>query len=285
MDTMNIIPIDDLNNKELDIYARLSETQLLHYHEPDPGLFIAESPNVIKMAVAAGYEPVSLLVEEERLEKEAVPVISCIRDKISEESADGLPVYIAKREILKELTGYALVRGLWGAFRRKAMQDIRTFCIDKDSLVVLYNIVNPTNVGAVTRSAAALGMDGMIATYDTVNPLSRRSARVSMGTVFQIPWTTAGRSATEGSSLITTLKAQGYMTVAMALTDNAIGVDDPLLKSHKRKVIILGTEGYGLPEEVINACDYAVRIPMHHGVDSLNVAAASAVCFWELMRC
>ena len=282
---MNIIPIADLNNKELDIYARLSETQLLHYNEPKPGLFIAESPNVIRMAVAAGYEPVSLLVEEERLEKEAGPVINCIKEKIGEETADGLPVYIAKREILKELTGYALVRGLWGAFKRKLMQDIRTFCTDKDNLAILYNIVNPTNVGAITRSAAALGMDGMIATYDTVNPLSRRSARVSMGTVFQIPWTTAGRSEAESASLIATLKSLEYTTVAMALTHEARGIDDPLLKSHKRKAVILGTEGYGLPKEVIEASDYTVKIPMHHGVDSLNVAAASAVCFWELMRC
>lgn len=285
IDRMNIISVDDLNMKALDIYARLSETQLLHYNEPEPGLFIAESPNVVKMAVDAGYEPVSLLVEEERLEKEARPVIACIREKNGEESAESLPVYMAKREILKELTGYALVRGLWGAFRRKPMQDIGTFCTGKDNLVILYNIVNPTNVGAITRSAAALGMDGMIATYDTVNPLSRRSARVSMGTVFLMPWITFGRPESEGSSLISALKALGYLTVAMALTDNSTGIDDPLLKSHKRRAIILGTEGYGLPEEVINACDHAARIPMHHGVDSLNVAAASAVCFWELMRC
>ncbi|MBQ4241552.1 MAG: RNA methyltransferase [Lachnospiraceae bacterium] len=281
---MNIIPVNDLESPELDIFARLSETQLLHYHEPEPGLFIAESPNVIMRAVEAGYQPVSLLVEQGALDKEARPVLQCISDHMGEETAEVLPVYLSDREVLKELTGYALVRGLWGAFRRRPVQPLGTFCEDKDRLVVLYDIVNPTNVGAITRSAAALGMDGMIVTRDTVNPLYRRSARVSMGTVFNIPWTVAGDCEPGSSDIVHKLKGLGYVTVAMALKDRSLGVDDPVLKEQRRLAVILGTEGYGLPDNVIDACDYTVKIPMYHGVDSLNVAAASAVCFWELMK-
>lgn len=281
---MNLIHIENLNAPELDIFARISESQLLHYYEPEPGLFIAESPNVIMRALESGYQPVSLLVETERLNKEATPVIESVKRYMGNKFADELPIYTADRKILKDLTGYALVRGLWGAFRRKPLQEPVDFCTDKNHIVVLYDIVNPTNVGAITRSAAALGMDGMIITYDTVNPLYRRSARVSMGTVFQIPWTVYERQDEARQKITDFLKDKGYVTIAMALTEDSLGIDDERIKSENRLAIILGTEGYGLPVDIIRSCDHAVRIPMYHGVDSLNVAAASAVCFWELSK-
>ena len=281
---MNLIHIENLNAPELDIFTRISEPQLLHYYEPESGLFIAESPNVIMRALESGYQPVSLLVETERLNKEATPVIESVKRYMGNKFADELPIYTADRKILKDLTGYALVRGLWGAFRRKPLQEPVDFCTDKNHIVVLYDIVNPTNVGAITRSAAALGMDGMIITYDTVNPLYRRSARVSMGTVFQIPWTVYERQDEARQKITDFLKDKGYVTIAMALTEDSLGIDDERIKSENRLAIILGTEGYGLPVDIIRSCDHAVRIPMYHGVDSLNVAAASAVCFWELSK-
>ena len=281
---MNLIHIENLNAPELDIFARISEPQLLHYYEPESGLFIAESPNVIMRALESGYQPVSLLVETERLNKEATPVIESVKRYMGNKFADELPIYTADRKILKDLTGYALVRGLWGALRRKPLQEPVDFCTDKNHIVVLYDIVNPTNVGAITRSAAALGMDGMIITYDTVNPLYRRSARVSMGTVFQIPWTVYERQDEARRKITDFLKDKGYVTIAMALTEDSLGIDDERIKSENRLAIILGTEGYGLPVDIIRSCDHAVRIPMYHGVDSLNVAAASAVCFWELSK-
>lgn len=277
------IEIRDLNSKELDIYARLNEAQLLHYYEPKPGIFIAESPGVILQALKAGYEPLSLLVETERLHKETPGIVDCIERLYGREKAKALPVYISSRDVLKELTGYALVRGLWGAFRRKSVPDIDEFCADKKRIAVLYDIVNPTNVGAIIRSAAALGMDGVIVTSDTVNPLYRRSARVSMGTVFSIPWTVADKDESREHHLIERLDSMGYLTAAMALTENAVSIKSEELKKADRLAIILGTEGYGLPEDVIASCDMAVKIPMHHGVDSLNVAAASTVCFWEIL--
>lgn len=281
---MNIIHIENLYAPELDIFARISESQLLHYYEPKPGLFIAESPNVILRALESGYQPVSLLVETERLDKEAAPVMESVRRYMGNKFAEELPIYTADRNIFKELTGYALVRGLWGAFKRKPLQELSDFCKDKNRITILYDIVNPTNVGAITRSAAALGMDGMIITYDTVNPLYRRSARVSMGTVFQIPWTVYERQNEARQEITNFLKDNGYMTVAMALTEDSLSVNDERIKTANRLAIILGTEGYGLPDDVIRSCDHTVKIPMYHGVDSLNVAAASAVCFWELSK-
>lgn len=281
---MNIIHIENLYAPELDIFARISESQLLHYYEPKPGLFIAESPNVILRALESGYQPVSLLVETERLDKEAAPVMESVRRYMGNKFAEELPIYTADRIILKELTGYALVRGLWGAFKRKPLQELSDFCKDKNRITILYDIVNPTNVGAITRSAAALGMDGMIITYDTVNPLYRRSARVSMGTVFQIPWTVYERQDEARQEITDFLKGNGYLTVAMALTEDSLSVNDERIKTANRLAIILGTEGYGLPDDVIRSCDHTVKIPMYHGVDSLNVAAASAVCFWELSK-
>ncbi|MCR4741158.1 MAG: RNA methyltransferase [Lachnospiraceae bacterium] len=277
-----VIEIKDLNAEELDIYARLNEAQLLRYYEPETGIFIAESPGVILQAVEAGYEPLSLLVETERIHKETPKILECISRHYGSERMEALPVYTAEREILKDLTGYALVRGLWGAFRRKPVPGLTEFCKGKKRIVILYDIVNPTNVGAIIRSAAALGMDGIIATSDTVNPLYRRSARVSMGTVFSIPWTIAGKDESCHNRLTKKLGNLGYLTAAMALTDNAVSIRSDRLKSAERLAIFLGTEGYGLPGEVIDSCDIAVKIPMYHGVDSLNVAAASAVCFWEI---
>lgn len=279
---MNYREIENLDSPELDVYARLSEVQLLRYFEPKPGIFIAESANVILRALEAGYEPLSFLVERGRLEKEAYPVFQKLKECFGKSKLEELPIHIADHEIVTELTGYSLVRGLWGVFRRKELQGLCEFCAGKNRIAVLYDVVNPTNVGAIIRSAAALGMDGALLTRGTVNPLTRRSARVSMGTVFQIPWTVASREESQGIAVIETLHDLGYRTVAMALTDDSVGVDAPGLRSADKLAIVLGTEGYGLPDEVINACSDRVKIPMYHGVDSLNVAAASAVAFWEL---
>ena len=199
-------------------------------------------------------------------------------------SRHAIPVYTAKRDIVINLTGYNLVRGLWMTLRRKPELPVEDFCRDKKRITVLYDVVNPTNVGAIIRCAAALGMDGALLTSPSVDPLTRRSARVSMGTVFQIPWSKASREESEGITLIRTLQSYGFKTVAMALTEDSTSVDNDEIRSNEKLAVILGTEGTGLPKEVIAACDYRVMIPMFHGVDSLNVAAASAISFWELMK-
>ena len=279
---MNLIEITDLNAPELDVYARLSEVQLLRFYEPAPGIFLAETANVILRALEAGYEPVSVLAEKEKLEKEAAPVLEKIEALYGREKAEKLPVYTAVHEVVTMLTGYSLVRGLWAVLRRKELESVEAFCAGKKRIAVLYDVVNPTNVGAIIRSAAALGMDGVLLTRGSVNPLTRRAARVSMGTVFQIPWTIGTRQDYEEEKLIGTLHKMGYETVAMALTDQSVGVDDAGVKSADKLAVILGTEGDGLPKEIISACTHRVKIPMYHGVDSLNVAAASAVIFWEL---
>lgn len=281
---MNIIEITDINAPELDVFARLSETQLYRYFEPEDGIFMAESANVILRALEAGYEPLSMLVEKGRMVSEAAPVFDAIERIYGRERRDSIPVYTAGSEIVTELTGYTLVRGLWMALRRRPVQPIDEFLKGKNRVTVLFDIVNPTNVGAIIRSAAALGMDGAVLTYASVDPLTRRSARVSMGTVFQIPWTKADREGSEGTALITALKSYGFMTVAMALTEDSTSVDDEEIRQSERVAVVLGSEGPGLPGDVIDACDRRVMIPMHHGVDSLNVAAASAISFWELMK-
>lgn len=279
---MNLIRIERLDAPELDVFARLSEVQLLHFYEPNPGVFIAESANVILRALEAGYEPLSLLVETQRIEIEASPVFEKIEALWGKEKLDAIPVYTADHETVTQLTGYSLVRGLWAVLRRQELQDLDSFCQGKNRLTVLFDVVNPTNVGAILRSAAALGMDGALLTKGSVNPLTRRAARVSMGTVFQIPWTIAGREESEGLALIDKLHSLGYATVAMALTEDSTSIGDERIKKEQKLAVILGTEGDGLPKEVIRACTYRVMIPMYHGVDSLNVAAASAVAFWEL---
>lgn len=281
---MNLIEITDINSPDLDVFARLSEAQLYRYFDPDIGIFLAESASVVLRALEAGYEPLEMLVETGRMKVEAQPVFEAIEKFWGKEKLDAIPVYTAKRDIVINLTGYNLVRGLWMTLRRKPELPVEDFCRDKKRITVLYDVVNPTNVGAIIRCAAALGMDGALLTSPSVDPLTRRSARVSMGTVFQIPWTKASREESEGITLIRTLQSYGFKTVAMALTEDSTSVDNDEIRSNEKLAVILGTEGTGLPKEVIAACDYRVMIPMFHGVDSLNVAAASAISFWELMK-
>lgn len=281
---MNIIHITDPKDPGLELFTGLSETKLYHYNEPDEGIFIAESAYVILRALEAGYAPLSILVEENRMEAEAGPVFKMIREKLGDAVVEGIPVYTADTDILSGVTGYALVRGLWAAFKRKAVPDFYEFCKDKSKLTVLFDVVNPTNVGAIIRSAAALGMDGAVLTHASVDPLTRRSSRVSMGTVFQLPWTKIHKEGSAGIKLIRDLKDLGYKTVAMALTDDSVCPDDKEMLEGEKLAVIMGTEGDGLPKEVISECDYRVKIPMMHGVDSLNVAAASAVIFWEICK-
>ena len=281
---MNLIKIDDINAPELDIFARVTEPQLRGYYENEPGLFLAETGNVIISALDAGYEPLSMLVETGRLEIEAMPVFDAIERNCGKEKRDSLPVYIAEQEVMVNMTGYHLVRGLWMAFRRKPELSIEELCRGSRRIAVLMDIVNPANVGAIIRSAAALGMDGVLLSHVSVDPLTRRAARVSMGTVFQIPWAKASREESEGTSLIDALHSYGFKTVAMALTEDSTSVDSDEIRANDKLAVMLGTEGFGLPKEVIAASDYRVMIPMHHGVDSLNVAAASAISFWELMK-
>lgn len=281
---MNLIRIDDINAPELDIFARVTEPQLRSYYETGPGLFLAETGNVIISALEAGYEPLSMLVETNRLELEAAPVFDAVKRCCGSEKMDTLPVYVADQEVMINMTGYHLVRGLWMAFKRKEELTIEQLCTGKRRIAVLMDVVNPANVGAIIRSAAALGMDGVLLTHVTVDPLTRRAARVSMGTVFQIPWARATRCDPEGKALIDVLHSYGFTTVAMALTEDSTSVDNDEIRSSEKLAVILGTEGTGLPDEVISASDYRVMIPMHHGVDSLNVAAASAISFWELLK-
>ena len=280
---MNWIEIGDVNAPELDVFSRLSEAQLMRYYEPKPGIFLAESANVILRALEAGYEPLSLLLEKQRIEKEGQPVFDKIEALWGKERLDAIPIYVAEHEVVIKLTGYSLVRGLWAVLRRRPLMELAEFCEGKRRLAVLVDVVNPTNVGAIIRSAAALGMDGVVLTAGSVDPLTRRSARVSMGTVFQIPWTFAReKGETEDAQIPKRLAELGFETVAMALTSDSVNIRDERIKSAKKLAILLGTEGDGLPKEVIADCAYRVKIPMFHGVDSLNVAAASAVAFWEL---
>ena len=259
--------ITDFHAPELEIYARLSENQLYHYFEPAPGIFLAESPNVIERALQAGYEPLSMLTSEKMLEGRAGELLRRMGD---------IPVYVATEEVLSRITGFQLTRGVLCAMRRRALPPVAGICRGAGRIVVLDRVMNPTNVGAIFRSAAALNMDGVLLTKGASDPLQRRSIRVSMGTVFQIPWTFLP----EGG--IQELKNAGYITVAMALKKDSVSLTDPRLKQADKLAVIMGTEGDGLEEDTISRCDYTVMIPMSHGVDSLNVAAASAVAFWEL---
>ena len=268
-----VIRITDFHAPELDVYARLREIQLLNRHEPEKAIFIAESPRVIERALDAGCMPLSFLAEERYLEKEAKELLAEYKE---------IPVYTADMEVLVQITGYKLTRGMLCAMRRPAQRTAEEVCTDARRIAVLENVVNPTNVGAVFRSAAALNMDAVLLTPDCSDPLYRRSIRVSMGTVFQIPWAYLyGRDVwpRKGMELLNKL---GFRTVAMALTEDSVSIDDPQLLSEEKLAVILGTEGDGLAESTISDCDYRVRIPMAHGVDSLNVAAASAVAFWVL---
>ena len=281
---MNLIEITDLNDPSLDVFSRITEPQLRTYFEPELGIFLAETGNVILRALEAGYEPLTMLAETEKIESEAGPVFECIEKLWGKEKLDSIPVYTAKHEIVVNLIGYNLVRGLWMALRRKPEIPADEFCKDKRRIAVLFDVVNPTNVGAIIRSAAALGMDGALLTHASVDPLTRRAARVSMGTCFQIPWSRATLEESEGINLIKQLQSYGFKTVAMALTEDSTSIDNDEIRANEKLAVIMGSEGPGLPKEVIAACDYRVMIPMYHGVDSLNVAAASAVAFWELMK-
>ena len=271
----NIIEINDFNAPELDIYARTSEVQLRRYNEPAPGFFIAESPKVIERACNAGYEPVSFLVEHKDLEGEAKELL---------ERFPEIPVYTAEYETLVKMTGYALARGMLCVMRRRALSSIEEICQNARRIAILENVVNPTNIGAIFRSAAALHMDAVLLTSGCSDPLYRSASRVSMGTVFQIPWTYFDKKISWPEDGMKTLRKLGFKTVAMALRDDSFSIDDPQLHAEEKLAIILGTEGDGLAAETIADCDYTVKIPMSHGVDSLNVAAASAVAFWELGR-
>ncbi|MBE5877202.1 MAG: RNA methyltransferase [Lachnospiraceae bacterium] len=264
----NIIEITDFYAPELDVYARLSEVQLLRLYEPNPGIFIAESPKVIERALNAGYEPISCLVEDKHLDGEAKDIVHRLQD---------IPIYTASSEILTKLTGFQLTRGMLCAMKRSLLPSIEEVCANARRIAVLEDVVNPTNVGAIFRSAAALHMDAVLLTSACSNPLYRRAARVSMGTVFQVPWTYLDKE--DG---ITKLQQLGFKTAAMALSDDSVSIDNAKLMSEEKLAIVLGTEGDGLTLNTIANCDYTVKIPMSHGVDSLNVAAASAVAFWQL---
>ncbi len=281
-----IIEITDFNAPELDIYARLKENQLQHYFEPAPGLFIAESPNVILRALDSGCVPYSILVERNQIEKEAREIL---------ERCGNIPVYTASFELLTKLTGFQLTRGLLCAMYRPALPSLDEVCRNAKRIAVLENVMNPTNIGAIFRSAAALNMDAVLLTSGCSDPLYRRASRVSMGTVFQIPWTyldakkeasTLSKTSNYGSidSYISRLKELGFTTAAMALKEDSTSIDNPVFSSMEKLAVLLGTEGIGLSDATIAECDYTIMIPMAHGVDSLNVAAASAVAFWQLGR-
>mgnify|MGYP000826500156 FL=1 len=270
----NIIEIADFEAPELDVYARLSENQLLNRHEPEKGIFIAESPKVIERALDAGCKPLSLLLERKHIEGQARDVIARCGD---------IPVFTSDFEILTQLTGFKLTRGVLCAMRRPPLPSVENICGQARRIAILENIMNPTNIGAIFRSAAALNIDAVLLTPGCSNPLYRRAIRVSMGTVFQIPWTFLGSEDSEWPDTgMKLLQKLGFRTAAMALRDDSIPIDDARLKAEDKLAILLGTEGDGLSPSTIANCDYTVRIPMSHGVDSLNVAAASAVAFWEL---
>ena len=291
-----IIELTDFNAPELDVYARLNEAQLLHYYEPELGIFIAESPKVIERALNAGYEPISMLMEKRHIEGEAAGVLARCGE---------IPVFVAELSMLTKLTGFQLTRGMLCAMRRKSLPSVAEVCAGARRVAVLENVVNPTNIGAIFRSAAALNMDAVLLTPACADPLYRRASRVSMGTVFQVPWTYFDKSVLaelqcdaissdvensigKSESIIwpdvgiKLLKKLGFKTAAMALSDDSVSIDDEKLLTEEKLAIILGTEGDGLADCTIADCDYTVKIPMSHDVDSLNVAAASAVAFYQL---
>lgn len=295
-----IIKITDFSASELDVYARFSEAQLLHIYEPNLGLFIAESPKVAMRALDAGYEPVSVLVELKQIEGEAKELIDRIQNLELAGITSNVPIYTAEFDVLTKLTGFQLTRGLLCAMKRKTLSSVEDVCRNAKRIVILEDVVNPTNVGAIFRSAAALGMDGILLTKACSDPLYRRSERVSMGTVFQIPWTfldcdyekyhnsnhekypDSNHQVNDSCHYLDKIKELGFKTVAMALQNDSVDIDDPMLHSEEKLAIIMGTEGDGLSMNTITLCDYTVCIPMHYGVDSLNVAAASAIAFWQL---
>lgn len=263
---MAIVEITSLHDEGIQVFSTLTEAQLRMTLEPEKGLFIAESPKVIRVALDAGWQPVALLCERKHIEGDARDIIERLHPDV--------PVYTGSRELLTQLTGYTLTRGVLCAMRRKPLPTVDSVISGARRIVVIQAVTDTTNIGAIFRSAAALGIDAVVLTRDTCDPLNRRAVRVSMGSVFLVPWTWIDD--------INMLRDKGFKTVAMALTDDSISLDDPRLRREPRLAIIMGTEGDGLPKHTIQQADYTVRIPMAHGVDSLNVAAAAAVAFWEL---
>ena len=299
-DMIEIKEITDLALPELDPYTHLNENQLKHYYEPELGIFIGESHTVIERALTAGYEPLSVLLERKFLETEGAEIL-----RLCAKRPEKVPVYVSELEVLTRLTGYHLTRGILCAFRRKTLPSVEDVCRGASRIAVLENIENPTNVGAMIRSAAALDMDAVLLTPECADPLYRRAIRVSVGTVFQVPWTYIGVPSRRGAWMknldpgkcrleegenpsgwpedgMDCLHRLGFRTAAMALQHDTVEIDDPKLLSEEKLAIVLGNEGDGLTQQTIAACDYTVKIPMSHGVDSLNVAAASAVAFWQL---
>lgn len=305
---INIIEIKNLDAPELQIYYNLNEAQLFHYFEPKPGIFIAESPKVIERALDAGCVPMSFLMEKKHVKTQAKEILArCDKlqsqdikqtDKMEAENGNSsmaaehdipvctaeceIPVYMAEIEVLAKITGYQLTRGMLCAMYRPALSSVEQLCKNARRVAILENVVNPTNVGAIFRSAAALGMDAVLLTPACADPLYRRASRVSMGTVFQIPWTYFDKNASWPDEAMDVLHKLGYKTAAMALRDDSVSIDDEKMMAEEKLAIVLGTEGDGLADHTIADCDYTVKIPMTHGVDSLNVAAASAVAFWQL---
>lgn len=280
----NLIFLDDLNGADLDPYVRLNEAQLFHALEPDPGLFIAESPKVIERALRAGYQPASLLVEEKALTRD----LADLDHEMAANQTSGLgqtPIYVANSKLLRQLPGYNLLRGALAAMHRVKRLELADFLAtmpaEHPRIAVLESVVNPANIGAIFRSAAALGIDGVIVTSDSADPFYRRSSRVAMGTVFQVPWTYVDAKTWQHAG-IDLLHQAGYQTAAMALRHNTVSIDDPKLTAVDRLAIIMDSEGPGLKEATIEQSDFTIKIPMAPGVDSLNVAAASALAFWEL---
>lgn len=263
---MPIIEIDSLHHPGVEVFSTLTEAQLRNRLDPLRGIFIAESPKVIRVALEAGYEPTALLCERKHIDGGAADLVQRLPH---------LPVYTGERELLARLTGYTLTRGVLCAMRRPAPRTVEDICRDARRVAVIHGVTDTTNIGAIFRSAAALGVDAVLLTPDSCDPLNRRAVRVSMGSVFLVPWTWADQP-------FQRLKEAGFRTAALALTDRSVSLDHPDLKAEPRLALVLGTEGDGLPQEAIAQADYVVRIPMWHGVDSLNVAAASAVAFWEL---
>lgn len=266
-----IYPVTDLKDPALDPFLRLSETELLRFHEPALGLFLAESPNVVMRALQAGYEPVSILTEPAQLDT-VHSLLGLGRN---------IPVYVAEYAILKEITGFSMTRGLLAVMKRRPLLTLPELLTGASRLVILENVMNPTNLGAIFRSAAALGMDGILLTAGCTDPLYRRSSRVSMGTVFQIPWTFLEKESWPAATF-DALQEAGFRTAAMALRDDTVTIDDKRLMQTEKLAVLLGTEGDGLATDTIHACDFTIKIPMSHNVDSLNVAAASAIAFWQL---
>ena len=263
---MNLIRIDSITHPGVEVFSKLTEAQLRNVLEPEKGVFIAESPKVIRVALDKGYIPTAILCEEKHLEGDAADII---------ERCGDIPVYTGKREILSQLTGYTLTRGVLCAMKRPRMATVEDVCSDARRIVVIHGVVDSTNIGAIFRSAAALGIDAVLVTRDSCDPLNRRAVRVSMGSVFLVPWTWIDQP-------VDSLHALGFRTAAMALTDDSIPLDHPELKASPRLALVMCTEGDGLPAETIASTTFTVKIPMAHNVDSLNVAAASAVAFWEL---